>query len=76
MGLPDIDLTSLSDEERLRLLDLVWESFRQDPERLPLLPSQRDELDRRESAYEAGRKPTRPWDAVREEIRRRLQRDE
>jgi len=42
-----IDVASLSFEERLRLLDELWESLSLTPEAIPLTEAQRGELDRR-----------------------------
>jgi putative addiction module component (TIGR02574 family) len=42
-----IDVASLSLEERLRLLDELWESLSQTPEAIPITAAQREELDRR-----------------------------
>ncbi|MEO6595448.1 MAG: addiction module protein [Planctomycetota bacterium] len=72
MRLPHIDLRTLTDAERLELLDKIWESFRHAPESLPLTAAQRTELDRRQAAYDAGDMPVRPWEEVREEIKKRL----
>lgn len=72
MALPRIDLSALTDAERLQLLDQVWESFRQDPQSLPVTTAQRAEPDRRQAAYDAGNLRTRSWQEVREEIRGRL----
>ncbi len=72
MALPKLDLSTLTDAERLQLLDQVWESFQQDPQSLPVTAAQRAELDRRQAAYDAGDMRTRSWQEVREEIRGRL----
>lgn len=72
MSLPKIDLSTLTDAERLQLLDLVWESFCADPQSLPVTAAQRAELERRQAAYDRGEMRTRPWQEVREEIRGRL----
>jgi len=42
-----VDVASLSFEERLRLLDELWESLSRTPEAIPLTGTQREELDRR-----------------------------
>ena len=72
MTLPKIDLSTLTDAERLQLLDQVWETFRQDAQSLPVTAAQRAELDRRQAAYDAGDMRPRSWQEVREEIRGRL----
>jgi putative addiction module component (TIGR02574 family) len=42
-----VDIASLSTEERLRLMEELWESLRATPEAIPLTNAQREELDRR-----------------------------
>ena len=42
-----IDFSHLSTDERLQLLEELWESLCETPEALPLTDAQRDELDRR-----------------------------
>jgi len=42
-----IDIANLSAEERLRLLEELWESLSATPEAIPLTNAQREELDRR-----------------------------
>lgn len=42
-----IDISSLSREERLELLEKLWDSFESEPEALPLSDEHRAELDRR-----------------------------
>ncbi len=47
MGLPEIDFDSLTVDERLRLLERVWESLSQSARDVPLTAEQQAELDRR-----------------------------
>jgi len=42
-----IDIAALDQEERLRLLEALWESLSKSPDAVPLTAPQRDELDRR-----------------------------
>ena len=42
-----IDIANLNSEERLRLMDEIWESLSETPEAIPLTNAQRAELDRR-----------------------------
>jgi len=42
-----IDIATLSQEERLRLLEQLWDSLSATPEAIPLTDAQREELDRR-----------------------------
>jgi putative addiction module component (TIGR02574 family) len=74
MGMPRIAWASLTDAERLQLLDAAWESFVSAPGTLPLSPAQTREIDARQAAYESGAMPSRSWDVVRAEIRERLDR--
>ncbi len=42
-----IDIATLSQEERLQLLEQLWDSLSSTPEAIPLTDAQREELDRR-----------------------------
>jgi putative addiction module component (TIGR02574 family) len=42
-----IDIATLSQEERLRLLEQLWDSLSATPEAIPLTDAQREELDHR-----------------------------
>ena len=42
-----IDIASLTTEERLELLERLWDSLSSAPDALPLTDAQREELDRR-----------------------------
>src|SRR3989304_3339568 len=42
-----IDITTLSREEQLQLLEKLWDSLSSTPEAIPLTDMQREELDRR-----------------------------
>ncbi len=41
------DITALSREERLELIEKLWDSLSSTPEAIPLTDGQREELDRR-----------------------------
>lgn len=56
----------LSVEERVALVDEIWESLREDPEGPPITDAQRDELDRRLAVKDA---VTVPWSVVRDRLR-------
>jgi putative addiction module component (TIGR02574 family) len=47
MSVPAIDLDRLTMDERLDLIEKVWDSLGAEASMIPLTPSQRDELDRR-----------------------------
>jgi putative addiction module component (TIGR02574 family) len=42
-----IDISTLTVEQRLELLDEIWESLYETPQGIPLTEAQREELDRR-----------------------------
>jgi len=42
-----IDISTLTIEQRLELLDEIWESLYETPQAIPLTEAQRQELDRR-----------------------------
>jgi putative addiction module component (TIGR02574 family) len=68
----DIKVTELPLDERIKLVEDLWDSIAADQKALPLTPAQRTELDRRLDAYAVdmgagGRAPE-----VLSDIRRRL----
>lgn len=67
-----IDVSSLSIDERLQLLDEIWESLYATPETIPLLDSQRVELDRRIAAMDREGSAGSSWEEVEARIRGRL----
>ena len=66
------NLRKLPLDERIRLVEDLWDSIASDQNALPLTPEQRTELDRRLDAYEADGDPGRPAKDVIAEIRKRL----
>ena len=66
-----IDISSLSSEERLRLLEEVWESLSATPEAIPLTNAQREELDRRLDELDHEGPTGIPWEEVLHRIRSR-----
>jgi putative addiction module component (TIGR02574 family) len=69
MSRSKVDIQSLTPEERLALLEEIWDSL--EPGDVPLTEAQRAELDRRLDDLE--RDPTLgiPWETVLREIRER-----
>ena len=50
-----INISTLTVEQRLELLDEIWESLYETPEAIPITGAQREELDRRiEEFYNEG----------------------
>ncbi len=68
-----IDIASLSLEERLRLLDELWESLSQTPEASRMTLAQRDELDRRLDKLDREGPMGIAWEEVVRRIRSRAQ---
>jgi putative addiction module component (TIGR02574 family) len=66
-----VDVSLLSEQERLDLLDRLWESVGRDPRALPLSAAQRKELDRRLNDLELEGPVGIPWDEVVAQIRAR-----
>ena len=66
-----IDIASLSFEERLRLLDELWDSLSRTPGAIPLTEAQREELDRRLNELDHEGPVGIPWDEVLGRIRGR-----
>lgn len=66
------DLRNLPLEERIRLVEDLWDSIAADQNSLPLTPEQRVELDRRLAAYEADGDQGPTAEDVIENIKARL----
>jgi len=66
------NLKQLPVNERIRLVEDLWDSIASDQNSLPLTPEQKAELDRRLDAYEASGDPGRSMDDVISELRERL----
>jgi putative addiction module component (TIGR02574 family) len=68
-----LDIATLTPEERLSLLEELWDSLMASPEAIPLTEAQRTELDRRLDGLEREGSVGIPWDEVLERIRKRGQ---
>jgi putative addiction module component (TIGR02574 family) len=67
MSKPAVDIEHLTPEERLALLEQLWDSL--SDEEVPLTDPQRQELDRRLDALEREGPVGIPWEQVRDEMR-------
>jgi putative addiction module component (TIGR02574 family) len=68
----EMKLQQLSVDERIKLVEDLWDSIAADQGALPITPDQRIELDQRLNAYEVDKNRGRPAaDAVRD-IRHQL----
>jgi putative addiction module component (TIGR02574 family) len=72
MSKPALNLDDLSPEERLQLIEELWDSLRAKPEDVPLTNEQRGELDRRLDDLERSGPEGIPWEEVLQQIRTRL----
>jgi len=65
------DIAALSPEERLSLLEQLWDSLATEPEMIPLTQAQLAELDRRLDDLDREGPVGIPWDDVLDRIRSR-----
>lgn len=66
-----LDIASLTPEERLSLLEELWDSLAVTPEAVPLTEAQRAELDRRLDDLDREGPVGIPWEEVLRRIRSR-----
>ena len=71
MSEPAFNIDGLSPEERLNLIEHLWDSLGDDD--VPLTAAQRDELDRRLDDMERGEVTGIPWEDVLKRLRKRFQ---
>jgi putative addiction module component (TIGR02574 family) len=71
MSKPEVNIAELSAEERLSLLERLWDSLALTPEAIPLTTPQREELDRRLDDLEVEGPVGIPWDEILGRIRNR-----
>ena len=71
MSKPALNIGDLSPEERLRLIEELWDSLSEEPGAVPLTNAQREELDRRLDDLEHSRPAGIPCDQVMQQIRSR-----
>lgn len=65
------DLASILElpaEERLRLIEAIWDSLTEVPDAVPISDELKAELDRRMDSYYANQSAVKPWDEVRAEL--------
>ena len=75
MPKPIVDPSQLTVDERLELIDRLWESVARDaPERLELTPDEEAEIEHRSDELRANPELAVPWDAARARILKDLER--
>ncbi len=68
----NMKIEELTVEERLKLVEDIWDSIAAEQEKLPLTKEQRQQLDRRLEAYRLDRNPGTPGVEAIKRIRNRL----
>jgi len=71
MGRPNINISDVSTDERLALIEELWDSVAAKPGELILTDAQRAELDRRLEEMDRDDTLGAPWDEAVSEIRGR-----
>lgn len=71
MSKTELNISELTPEERLRLIEELWDSLTQNPRDVPLTNAQREELDSRLDDLERSGPVGIPWDEVVQQIRSR-----
>jgi putative addiction module component (TIGR02574 family) len=66
-----IDIAALTPEQRLELLEQIWDSLSATPGAVPLTQPQREELDRRLDELDAEGPVGIPWEEVYRRLRDR-----
>ncbi len=66
------ELKALPVQERLKVVEAVWDSIDEDGSALSLSPSQRAELDRRMADHDMNPESALTWDQVLEQLRGKL----
>lgn len=62
------ELLELPADQRLELVEAIWDSLVEIPEAVPISNDVREELDRRLDAYYADPSTARPWREIRKEL--------
>ena len=69
---PAIDIKNLGVDERLDLIEEIWDSLGGDPGQIPVPDSHKTVLDERLDGIAAGDDAGIPWDEVLNQVRKRL----
>jgi putative addiction module component (TIGR02574 family) len=66
------NLDEMSVDERLALIEAIWDSIVAHPDQIPLTEAQKQELDRRLAAHRADPSKVTPWEVVKAEALARM----
>lgn len=64
-----LGIDQLSVDDRLLLLEEIWDSIAADPENVPVTDAQKQDLQERLDAFQANPKAGAPWDEVKARLR-------
>lgn len=67
--MPLAGLDQLSTNERLQLVQDLWDSIAAEPESVPVTDAQREEIERRLSAYREANDAAASWTEAKERLR-------
>jgi putative addiction module component (TIGR02574 family) len=67
-----LGIDQMSIDDRLALVEAIWDSIAAHPEQLPLTEAQKHELDRRLAAHHADPSKVTAWEVVRAEALARM----
>jgi putative addiction module component (TIGR02574 family) len=62
------ELLQLPVDQRLQLVEAIWDSLVEVPEAVPISDDVREELDRRLAAYYEDPSSARPWQEIKQEL--------
>lgn len=62
------ELLELPADQRLQLVEAIWDSLVEIPEAIPITDDVREELDRRLAAYYEDPSSARPWSEIKAEL--------
>ena len=68
MSRPAIDIDRLNVEEKLELIETLWNSLSSNPSNIPVTEAQKKMLDERIAEIDAGDVETIPWEEVKARV--------
>jgi putative addiction module component (TIGR02574 family) len=69
----ELGIDRLEPQDRLALVEEIWDSLEADLEKLPLTEAQKQEVDRRMAVHRTNPQAAIPWEQVEAEALKRLQ---
>ncbi len=67
-----IEIEHLSREEKLRVMEAIWEDLSRDAEQIESPDWHREVLEETEHRFEAGRETVRDWSEAKKELQKRF----